>query len=181
MRKHSQSSCASRKESSGVVQLSGCRSLRPCKAAGGGRGEPIGNPILTDTQVGQRSGRGAEAQVEAASTQQDTEEARASGTRDCTMPGENRAEGRRQRRVTPERRPLKDATLTGGNGEGDHLFPYRTQKLSPSAPMVLGWKRPGRVGRRRFPIEAVAKLQPLSQRKNRAGSCKNGDTGSVFW
>ena len=139
------------------------------------------HPIHTDTQVGQRSGRGAEAQADAASTQQDTEEARASGTRDCTMPGESRAEGRRQRRVTPERRPLKDATLTGGNGEGDHLFPYRTQKLSPSAPMVLGWKRPGRVGRRRFPIEAVAKLQPLSQRKNRAGSCKNGDTGSVFW
>ena len=35
-----------------------------------------------------------------------------------------------------------------GNG---HLFPYRTQKLSPSAPMVLGWTRPGRVGRCRNP------------------------------
>ena len=36
---------------------------------------------------------------------------------------------------------------------GIHLFPYRTQKLSLSALMVLGWKRPGRVGRRRIPIK----------------------------
>ena len=35
---------------------------------------------------------------------------------------------------------------------GSHLFPYRTQKLSLSALMVLGWKRPGRVGRRRIPF-----------------------------
>jgi hypothetical protein len=33
---------------------------------------------------------------------------------------------------------------------GKHLFPFRTEKLSPSAPMVLGPKGPGRVGRRRF-------------------------------
>ena len=30
------------------------------------------------------------------------------------------------------------SAITGGNGEGDHLYPSRTQKLSPSAPMVLG-------------------------------------------
>ena len=35
--------------------------------------------------------------------------------------------------------------------KGSHLFPYRTQKLSLSAPMVLGWRRPGRVGRCRIP------------------------------
>lgn len=35
---------------------------------------------------------------------------------------------------------------------GSHLFPFRTQKLSPVAPMVLGRIRPGRVGRRRFRI-----------------------------
>ena len=34
---------------------------------------------------------------------------------------------------------------------GIHLFPYRTQKLSLLALMVLGWQRPGRVGRRRDP------------------------------
>ncbi len=33
---------------------------------------------------------------------------------------------------------------------GIHLFPFRTEKLSPSAPMVLGPKGPGRVGRRRI-------------------------------
>ena len=32
---------------------------------------------------------------------------------------------------------------------GSHPFPFRTRKLSPPAPMVLGWRRPGRVGRRR--------------------------------
>ena len=35
---------------------------------------------------------------------------------------------------------------------GFHLFPSRTQKLSLSAPKVLGWQRPGRSGRRRIPI-----------------------------
>ena len=35
--------------------------------------------------------------------------------------------------------------------KGSHLFPYRTQKLSLSAPMVLGWRRPGRVGHCRIP------------------------------
>ncbi len=32
---------------------------------------------------------------------------------------------------------------------GKHLFPFRTEQLSPSAPMVLGPHGPGRVGRRR--------------------------------
>src|SRR3954451_22135295 len=33
---------------------------------------------------------------------------------------------------------------------GKHLFPFRTEKLSPLAPMVLGKQSPGRVGRRPF-------------------------------
>src|SRR4051794_38757993 len=33
---------------------------------------------------------------------------------------------------------------------GRHLFPFRTEQLSPSAPMVLGPRGPGRVGRRRI-------------------------------
>jgi hypothetical protein len=33
---------------------------------------------------------------------------------------------------------------------GKHLFPFRTEPLSPSAPMVLGGQPPGRVGRRRL-------------------------------
>jgi hypothetical protein len=32
---------------------------------------------------------------------------------------------------------------------GKHLFPFRTEQLSPAAPMVLGTHVPGRVGRRR--------------------------------
>src|SRR3954467_1187421 len=33
---------------------------------------------------------------------------------------------------------------------GIHLFPFRTEQLSLSAPMVLGLQGPGRVGRRRL-------------------------------
>ena len=33
---------------------------------------------------------------------------------------------------------------------GKHPFPSRTRKLRPSAPMVLGGRPPGRVGRRRI-------------------------------
>ena len=47
----------------------------------------------------------------------------------------------------------KAVKISGGNGERDHLFPYRTQKLSLSAQRVLGWRRPGRVCRRRILLE----------------------------
>ena len=40
--------------------------------------------------------------------------------------------------------------------KGSHLFPYRTQQLSPSAPMVLGGQPPGRVGRCDFKCSKVA-------------------------
>src|SRR3954466_13758871 len=36
---------------------------------------------------------------------------------------------------------------------GKHLFPFRTEQLSPTAPMVLGPQGPGRVGRRRFLLQ----------------------------
>ena len=39
--------------------------------------------------------------------------------------------------------------------KGSHLFPSRTQKLSPSVPKVLGWTRPGRIGRCRIPFREV--------------------------
>ena len=42
-----------------------------------------------------------------------------------------------------------------------HLFPFRTQKLSPSTPMVLGWRRPGRVGRCRIPLPRLCKQAGL--------------------
>ena len=44
---------------------------------------------------------------------------------------------------------------------GKHLFPFRTEKLSPPAPMVLGGQPPGRVGRRRITSEGPRE-RPLS-------------------
>src|ERR1041385_4503355 len=41
---------------------------------------------------------------------------------------------------------------------GKHLFPFRTEQLSPSAPMVLGLHGPGRVGRRRFVAPSRGRL-----------------------
>ena len=41
--------------------------------------------------------------------------------------------------------------------KGFHLFPSRTQKLSPSVPKVLGWRRPGRIGRCRIPIQKLVR------------------------
>src|SRR5215217_2520762 len=38
----------------------------------------------------------------------------------------------------------------GEIARGKHLFPFRTEPLSLSAPMVLGGQPPGRVGRRRL-------------------------------
>src|SRR5258708_22223852 len=45
---------------------------------------------------------------------------------------------------------------------GKHLFPFRTEQLSLSAPMVLGPQGPGRVGRRRFNSEGPAFAGPSS-------------------
>ena len=57
---------------------------------------------------------------------------------------------------------------------GIHLFPYRTQKLSLLALMVLGWQRPGRVGRRRDPERERLERQecfsntPITGKRERA-------------
>ena len=40
------------------------------------------------------------------------------------------------------------STISAVIAAGIHLFPFRTEKLSPPAPMVLGGQPPGRVGRR---------------------------------
>src|SRR5437764_5044967 len=48
---------------------------------------------------------------------------------------------------------------------GKHLFPFRTEPLSPSAPMVLGSQGPGRVGRRRFFLAALAALVTVCGRR----------------
>src|SRR5438309_11316453 len=43
-----------------------------------------------------------------------------------------------------------------------HPFPFRTRKLSPPAPMVLGGKPPGRVGRRRIILNREEALSGAS-------------------
>ena len=48
------------------------------------------------------------------------------------------------------RRGLVSHRFPVAMARGKHLFPFRTEQLSPSAPMVLGPQGPGRVGRRRF-------------------------------
>src|SRR6266480_3659337 len=45
----------------------------------------------------------------------------------------------------------------GEIARGKHLFPFRTEPLSLSAPMVLGGQPPGRVGRRRSYLRAARK------------------------
>jgi len=45
----------------------------------------------------------------------------------------------------PPPRAANDFPLTLENGK--HLFPFRTEPLSRSSPMVLGGQLPGRVGR----------------------------------
>src|SRR5262245_64855282 len=59
---------------------------------------------------------------------------------------------------------------------GVHLFPFRTEKLSPPAPMVLGGQPPGRVGRRRITLTkpAMGRLRSFWSR-----CCAFAPTGSV--
>jgi hypothetical protein len=57
----------------------------------------------------------------------------------------------REERSSPSRaRPRGLDKFPVAMARGKHLFPFRTEPLSPSAPMVLGPQGPGRVGRRRF-------------------------------
>src|SRR5947209_13949478 len=48
---------------------------------------------------------------------------------------------------------LKTQYVPVAIGEGKHPAPFRTRKLSPLPPMVLLWRRSGRVGRRRAPLQ----------------------------
>src|SRR6266496_4186147 len=54
----------------------------------------------------------------------------------------------------------KALTISAVIAAGVHLFPFRTEKLSPPAPMVLGGQPPGRVGRRRI-TSRVAVRRPF--------------------
>src|SRR5918995_6883861 len=56
---------------------------------------------------------------------------------------------------------------------GVHLFPFRTEKLSPLAPMVLGAQAPGRVGRRPF-LRRPPKGGLRRSRRRAAGRPRSG-------
>src|SRR5215213_65173 len=59
-------------------------------------------------------------------------------------------------------------TLSAVIAAGVHLFPFRTEKLSPPAPMVLGARAPGRVGRRRISSREGRREAPFSACPNDA-------------
>ena len=40
--------------------------------------------------------------------------------------------------------------------QGVHLFPYRTQKLSPVVPKIVGWRRPVKIGRCQHLYSSIA-------------------------
>ena len=48
-----------------------------------------------------------------------------------------------------------------------HLFPFRTQKLSSVVPKILGWRRPGKIGRRRLFFSLYFQHGPLVKRSRR--------------
>ena len=96
---------------------------------------------------------------------------------------DGQAEGGREARAQAERRARRNGRSRGtlptsglnaspenvirfpvAMAGGTHLFPYRTQKLSLHTLMVLGWRRPGRVGRCRIPIDVgEEQSSPTSQ------------------
>src|SRR5437868_15123088 len=53
-------------------------------------------------------------------------------------------------------------TISAVIAVGVHLFPFRTEQLSPLAPMVLGAQAPGRVGSRRILRGAPKGALPVS-------------------
>ena len=72
------------------------------------------------------------------------------------------------------RRALASHRFPVALARGKHLFPFRTEKLSPSAPMVLGSQGPGRVGRRRF-LSNPALAGRLFSRQSRWSGRSAGD------
>jgi hypothetical protein len=86
----------------------------------------------------------------------------------CSFQGPHARGPRRHNRRPP---PAGLAQFPVALAWGKHLFPFRTEQLSPTAPMVLGLRGPGRVGRRRFfSIEPpTGRLDVVNARRSRLG------------
>src|SRR5580765_1556745 len=80
---------------------------------------------------------------------------------------------RRGRRVRERARSRNISVVIA---RGTHLFPFRTEQLSPSAPMVLGSKGPGRVGRRRFSCRA--REPPFGAARDVSGGSREAGGGA---
>ena len=73
-------------------------------------------------------------------------------TRSCSLWNAQGLRKRSLRRGLPVQsggRASPSARFPVAMAAGKHPFPFRTRQLSPPAPMVLGGRPPGRVGRRR--------------------------------
>ena len=68
---------------------------------------------------------------------------------------EAEAPGRGRKRRSGARAKEGSKPFPVAMARGFHLFPFRTQQLSLLAPKVLGWTRPGRLGRCRNPNAGI--------------------------
>src|SRR2546430_5999332 len=75
---------------------------------------------------------------------------------------------------------LKTQYVPVAIGEGKHPAPFRTRKLSPLPPMVLLWRRSGRVGRRRAPLDPSRPASLPDRKSTRLNSSHSQISYAVF-
>ena len=133
-----------------VFHLCSCQGVTAGESRARKRGDEIAARIKLDVSEKMQPGRASspEGRGESLKGEEDSQ-------RGKRVPWASMMSKRPGNRKRTDLSPSKMQQFPVAMAKGSHLFPYRTQKLSPSAPMVLGWTRPGRVGRRRIPIEAV--------------------------
>ena len=93
------------------------------------------------------------------------------GKRCVVLKVRGRARGKRKPlegggREEAERARKESKPFPVAMARGSHLFPFRTQQLSLLAPKVLGWTRPGRLGRCRnlFLSSSMAEHSAVNRR-----------------
>ncbi len=123
------------------LDLDGSHSQARKRGFGAGPGRAMSGHFSCAVFRMRRTRKSAEAE-----TSPEKSEGRLSRKRRGRGPG---SPGRpRKPKASPENVIRFPVAMAGGS----HLFPFRTQKLSLHTLMVLGWRRPGRVGRCRIPF-----------------------------